>query len=63
MRLTAVVNSLHIGNTFKQIWKVQHKRKVLAFGVKEQLESSGRQVVDPIEFLKLNNTTPSAAST
>lgn len=59
MRLTAVVNSMHIGNTFKQIWKVQHKRKVLDFGVREKIESKGRQVVDALEFLNLKRAVPS----
>lgn len=53
MRLTAVVCSQHIGNAFRQIWKVQHKRKVLEFGLKEKLEAKGLPVVDAVEFLNL----------
>jgi hypothetical protein len=53
MRLSAVVCSQHIGNGFRQIWKVQSKRKVLEFGVKEKLEVKGLPVVDAIEFLNL----------
>ena len=53
MRLTAVVQSMHIGNTFKQIWKVQNTRKVLDFNVRQSLESKGRQVFDAIELLNL----------
>ncbi len=53
MRLTAVVQSMHIGNTFKQIWNVQHKRKVLDFNVRHELQSKGRQTIDAIELLNL----------
>ena len=58
MRLTTVVHSMHIGNTFKQIWKVQNKRKVLDYGVRQNLESKGLQVVDAVQFLNLKRATP-----
>jgi len=59
MRLTAVVCSTHIGNAFRQIWKVQQKRKILEYGMKEKLEAKGLQVVDAVEFLNLNRPVPS----
>lgn len=59
MRLTAVVHAQRINNAFKEIWKVQHKRKVLDFGVREQMEAKGIKVVDANEFLNLKRAVPS----
>ncbi|EFX83442.1 hypothetical protein DAPPUDRAFT_301877 [Daphnia pulex] len=59
MRLTAVVYSTHIGNAFRQVWKVQQKRKILEYGVKEKLEAKGLQVVDAVDFLNLKRPVPS----
>lgn len=58
MRLTAVLQAQHIGNAFKKVWKVQSNRKILDFGVREQLESKKKvQVVDALEFLGLKPAT------
>ncbi|KAI9551587.1 hypothetical protein GHT06_021920 [Daphnia sinensis] len=59
MRFTIVVQAQHIGNAFKQIWKVQHKRKVLDFGLREQIEAKGTKVVDAVEFLNVKRVIPS----
>ena len=53
MRLTAVVQSMHIGRTFKDIWRVQSNRKILDFNVRKQLESKGRQDFDATELLNV----------
>ena len=59
MRLTAVLQAQHIGNAFKKVWKVQSNRKILDFGIREQLESKKNvQVVDAIEFLGLKPAGP-----
>ena len=58
MRLTVVLQAQHIGNAFKKVWKVQSNRKILDFGVREQLESKKKvQVVDALEFLGLKPAT------
>lgn len=60
MRLTNVLNTLHIGNTFKKTWEVQRKRKVVDYGVKQYLESKkpGVQVVDACDLLGLKPVPP-----
>jgi len=58
MRLTVVLQAQHIGNAFKKVWKVQSNRKILDFGVREQLESKKKVlVVDALEFLGLKPAT------
>lgn len=58
MRLTSVLQAQHIGNAFKKVWKAQSNRKILDFGIREQLESKKNvQVVDALEFLGLKPAT------
>lgn len=61
MRLTSILRSMHIGNTFKRHWELQHKRKVVNLNdkIKQKLEDDGRKVVDPLEFLNLKRLSPS----
>ena len=56
MKITVVLCKQHIGRSFSRIWEVQRKRKVFDYGVRQQLEARGIQVVDANEFLGL--TTP-----
>lgn len=55
MRVTVVLCKQHIARSIKRIWEVQNKRKVFDYGVRQQLEARGIQVVDANEFLGLNS--------
>ena len=48
MRLTVILQQQHIGNAFKKVWQAQSQRKILDFGVRQQLESRGIKVVDAL---------------
>lgn len=58
MRLTVILQQQHIGNAFKKVWQAQSQRKILDFGVRQQLESRGIQVVDALEFLGIKPKLP-----
>ncbi len=53
MRFTSVLCATHIGNAFKNIWKVQKQRKVLDFGVRQQLEARGVAVAEALHLAGL----------
>lgn len=59
MRFTVTLNTMHIGNQFKMLLKLQSNRKVHEYGVRKQLEAGGTAVVDAVNFLDLTKHTGS----